>query len=99
MARDALAKRILHQELHCIDRGRSYDRMVGECTVGEIHLGPWMLSHGWAEAYPQFLRSRDTREYLGAESGAKRANAGMWSTTFIPPAEWRNHRALLECEG
>jgi hypothetical protein len=27
----------------------------------------------------------------GAESGAKRASAGLWSTTFVPPADWRHH--------
>jgi endonuclease YncB( thermonuclease family) len=98
MSRDALAAMTLHKEVHCIDRGKSYDRTVGECTVGDLHLGPWMLSHGRAVSYTQFLRSRDKREYVGAESGAKRAGAGIWSTTFIPPAEWRNHKARLECE-
>lgn len=97
-ARDALAGLIMGKEVHCLDRGKSYDRIVGECTVGQVHLGPWMLSNGWAVSYPQFLRSGDRREYLGAENSAKRAGEGIWSTTFIPPSEWRNHKMRLECE-
>jgi hypothetical protein len=33
-ARRALSAMILGKEVRCTDRGRSYDRVVGECTVG-----------------------------------------------------------------
>lgn len=98
MSQEALSKLIMGKQVHCIDRGKSYDRVVGECAVGEIQIGPWMLSNGWAVAYPQYLHGVQKREYLGAESGAKRANAGIWSTTFVPPSDWRNHKQRLECE-
>lgn len=96
-AREALQRLVLGKEVICRDRGKSYDRVVGECTVGKIQVGPWMLSHGWAVVYDQFLRKADKPVYLGAQSGAKRANEGIWAMTWVPPAQWRK-RARLECE-
>lgn len=97
-SRDHLATLILDKEVSCTRRGKSYDRIVAECSVGEIHIGPWMLSHGFATTYKDFLTRRDLHEYGGAEAAAKRAGAGLWSMTFIPPADWRNRKARLECE-
>ncbi len=96
-ARQALEKLILGKEVICTDRGKSYDRIVGECTVGKIQVGPWMLSHGWAVAYESFLKKADKPAYIGAQSGAKRANEGIWAMTWVPPAQWRK-KARLECE-
>jgi endonuclease YncB( thermonuclease family) len=97
-ARDKLAGLVLGKEVICIDRGKSYDRIVGECSVGKIQIGPWMLSSGQAVAYTQFLKKGDRAAYIGAEASAKRAAEGLWSETFIPPADWRNHKMRLECE-
>ena len=96
-SRLALEELILNKEVHCEDRGRSYDRLVGECTIGKVQVGPWMLSHGWAVAYESFLKKTDKPAYMGAQSGAKRANEGIWAMTWVPPAQWRK-RARLECE-
>ena len=96
-ARVALENLVLGKEIHCLDRGKSYDRIVGECTVGEVQMGPWMLTHGWAVAYESFLKKADKPAYLGAQSAAKRANEGIWAMTWIPPAQWRK-KARLECE-
>jgi endonuclease YncB( thermonuclease family) len=96
-ARTALEGLILGKEVHCGNRGRSYDRVVGECSVGKTQIGPWMLTHGQAVVYQQYLRKGDRAAYLGAEAGAKRANEGIWAMTMIPPAQWRK-RARLECE-
>lgn len=97
-SRDWLAGIILNKEVQCTSRGKSYDRIVAECTVGKIRLGPWMLSNGFAVSYKEFLTRRDLNEYMGAESGAKRGAAGLWSMTFIPPADWRKQKMRLECE-
>lgn len=96
-ARRVLSDLILGKEVTCRDRGKSYDRVVGECTVGKIEIGPWMLSHGWAVAYESFLKKADKPAYIGAQSGAKRANEGIWAMTWVPPAQWRK-KARLECE-
>ncbi len=53
---------ILHKAVHCIDRGKSYDRIVGECAVGDVHLGPWILSHGWAVSYTRSSCAAATSE-------------------------------------
>ena len=96
-SRQALEGLVLGKEVTCIDRGKSYDRIVGECAVGKVQLGPWMLSHGWAVAYESFLRKADKPAYIGAQSGAKRANEGLWAMTWVPPDAWRK-KARLECE-
>lgn len=96
-ARQALERLIIGKEVTCTDRGKSYDRIVGECAVGKIQVGPWLLSHGWAVVYDSFLRKADRPAYIGAQSGAKRANEGIWAMTWVPPARWRK-RARLECE-
>ena len=97
-ARQALEELILGKEVRCESRGQSYDRVVGECAVGKVQIGPWMLTHGNAVVYEQFLRKKDKTSYLGAEAGAKRANEGIWALTFVPPSDWRNHKERLECE-
>ena len=97
-SRDALSHLIAGKEVTCTKRGQSYDRMVAECRFGELNIGLWMLSHGEAVTYRQFLKKRDRRDYLGAEAAAKGERAGIWSQTFIPPADWRRHKMRLECE-
>lgn len=97
-SRLALEGLVLGKDIHCTDRGRSYDRVVAECEVGKVQVGPWMLSHGFAVAYAQFLRKADRPTYLGAQASAKRAGEGLWAMTWVPPAAWRNHKARLECE-
>jgi endonuclease YncB( thermonuclease family) len=98
MSRDALAGLLGGKAVHCVARAIVRDGIVGECTAGGIHVGAWMLSNGWAVGDPERLTKADRREYLGAESGAKRANAGLWSTTFIPPATWKGRGLRLACE-
>ena len=98
VAREALSDLVKGKEVICRDRGKSYDRIVGECRVGKIEIGPWMLTHGQAVVYKQFLRKADRGAYLSAEASAKRANAGLWAMSWVPPADWRNHKQRLECE-
>lgn len=97
-SRVALEKLILGKEVICKDRGKSYDRIVGECTFGKTPIGPWMLTHGNAVVYAQFLKEGDRSTYMGAEASAKRATEGIWAMTIVPPADWRNHKQRLECE-
>ena len=93
-ARQALETLLTGKEVIRTDRGKSYDRIVGECSVGKIQVGPWMLSHGWAVAYETFLRRADKLAYISAQSGAKE---GIWAMTWVSPAQWRK-MARLECE-
>ena len=97
-ARHFLAELILGKDVVCTDRGTSNDRMVGECTVGKIQIGPYMLSSGQAVVDKEILKAGDRAAYIGAEASAKRAAEGLWSMTFIPPVAWRDHQQRLECE-
>jgi endonuclease YncB( thermonuclease family) len=101
-ARQALAGLVLGKSVTCKDRGRAGGAadgvVVAECTVGSIQIGPWMLTQGQAVSDGKVLTRGDRRVYLGAETSAKRAAAGLWSETFVPPAEWRNTTRRLACE-
>lgn len=98
VSRQALTVLTLGKQVSCVVRGKSYNRVVGECSVGDIQIGPWMLSHGQAVAYEHYLKAADRFGYMSAQEGAKRAQAGIWAQTFMPPDEWRHHHARLECE-
>lgn len=52
---------------------------------GEEDVGAWMVSHGWARAYPQY----GGQQYAGLEEEARRKKAGAWEGEFQPPWEWR----------
>lgn len=97
-ARRALEGLILGKEVRCERRGESDGQVVGECAYGRIHVGPWMLTHGHAIVDGEYMRKTDLAAYVGAQMGAKHANEGIWSMTFIPPADWRNHKQRLQCE-
>jgi len=50
-----------------------------------------MVSRGWA------LADRSSSyEYLGAEQSAQSARAGIWSSDFVTPAQWRNGQRLSD---
>jgi len=78
---------------------KSYDREVGTCTVEGKDYTAAIISAGWGIAYRQYLPKKGKgHEYVLAEERAKAASVGIWSMTFIPPADWRNHKMRLQCE-
>ncbi len=89
-ARDVLAGLVLGKTVTCTDRG--------ECTAGKTLVGPFMLTQGQAVADRAVLDVKDKALYIGAEASGKRANAGIWAQTFIPPQAWRERKQRLECE-
>jgi endonuclease YncB( thermonuclease family) len=98
ISKAALSGLIFGKQVSCRQRGKSYARIVGECVVEGVQIGPWMLSHGQAIAYEHYLKASDRFAYMGAQEGAKRANVGIWADTFIPMEDWRHHGERLECE-
>jgi endonuclease YncB( thermonuclease family) len=80
-----LARLIDGKEVSCqqisIDR---YGRMVAKCTVGNRDLGEMMVRAGLAIALPQFSDA-----YTAPEAGAKAMKAGIWSSEFQTPADYR----------
>jgi len=78
---------------------KTYDREVGICTVEGKDYTAAMIDAGWGLAYRQYLPKKGKgHEYVLAEERAKAAGVGIWGMTFIPPADWRNHKMRLQCE-
>ena len=48
-----------------------------------------MVLNGWALAYRQY-----SLDYVGEETAAKGAQAGVWSGEFVPPWAWRRGERL-----
>lgn len=98
-SRDALAT-VAQGDLICERRGKSYDRTVARCVVGDKDLALEMIKAGHAMVYGQYIKKRDPLRamYLDAEAKAKKEKVGIWATEMIPPDQWRRNRARLECE-
>lgn len=66
-----------------------YGRMVAICESDGLDVGYEMVWAGWAIAYRRF-----SDDYVAAEQQAHDAMRGMWSGTFVDPADWRaGHRS------
>ena len=55
-SRQALETLVLNKPVSCQNKGKSYDRVVAECSVGDVQIGSWMLSHGFSVVYERYLR-------------------------------------------
>ena len=97
-ARRALEDLILGKEVQCEPRGENDGQVVGECAYGRVKVGPWMLARGYGVVDGEYMERKDLKAYVGTQRAAKQANAGLWAMSFIPPADWRNHKQRLECE-
>jgi micrococcal nuclease len=87
-------------ELACELTGdKTYDRYVATCSVGGKDLGETLIAAGWGFPYRGFLKKhRLEAPYLAAEKSAQKKKLGLNRGRFIAPADWRNHKARLECE-
>lgn len=84
---------VFGKHIDCEPRGKSYDRMVGLCTVDDgadgVDLGSEMVRAGWALDYPRFSHGA----YAALEAAAKAETRGVWSGRFQMPWEYRQeHR-------
>jgi endonuclease YncB( thermonuclease family) len=72
----------------------AYDRMVAVCFKGDEDLNAWMVAQGWAVAYRRYSHA-----YVAHEDRAKAAGAGIWSSRFVMPWDWRRgHRVARHDE-
>ena len=84
----ALSDRINRDTVRCEGKERDrYRRLVAICYRKGQDLNAWMVRHGWAMAYRQY-----SRDYVGEERYARTSKAGIWSSRFTPPWEWRSQR-------
>ena len=97
-AREALLALTAGKSVVCVHRGKSYRRIVGECSVDGVAIGPWMLREGRAVSYNRYLRKADGPTYLDAQNEAMSGKRGIWAEIFIPMEDWRHHGARLACE-
>jgi endonuclease YncB( thermonuclease family) len=99
-ARDSVLALTRRDPVVCETRGKSYDRVVAACRTGAADLGLALVQRGAALADPQYLPKRDPlrTRYLEAEADARRRKVGVWESTFVPPSDWRRHKARLTCE-
>lgn len=81
----ALSDRIGRRSVSCATRDIDrYGRTVAVCLQDGVDLNSWMVNAGWAVAYRQF-----SRDYVAAETEARRAGRNIWSGSFVMPWDWR----------
>jgi endonuclease YncB( thermonuclease family) len=62
------------------------------CRVSGTDLGEWMVAQGWALAYWRY-----STDYVATEEAARRARAGLWAGTFVPP--WEHRAGAARADG
>jgi len=86
----ALAEWIGERTAICEHRGvDQYGRIIGRCFVGGTDVSAWLVENGWALAFRRY-----SLDYVGHEDRARRMRAGIWSSEFQPPWEWRAARRM-----
>lgn len=63
----------------CKERGPG----TADCWRGNVNLGSWMVSNGWAAA------SSAPNVFANEEHQAKQAKRGIWRSEFVRPWSWR----------
>jgi micrococcal nuclease len=87
-ARDALAARVLRRQVKVRSRASdSYQRILGQVSLGDDDLGAWMAGRGYAWSY----RFRDSPgPYAMQQARAQKAGLGLWRTGApVSPREFR----------
>lgn len=84
-ATDALIALIAGRPIDCraieLDR---YGRNVAVCGVAGMDLGERMVRDGWALSYRSF-----STVYVDEEDFARVTKAGIWTSGFVSPEDWR----------
>ncbi len=76
-----LRRRIDSVPVSCTgNRFDRHDRLLAVCTAGAVELNRWLVEQGWALSY---------HDYPQAESAARQARRGLWSSSFEHPRDWR----------
>lgn len=80
-------------EIKDIDR---YRRMVAAIWLGRDNVNLFMIRHGYAEAYVEYMRDPvDRSQYLRAQSEAKAEKRGIWSLPqYERPSDFRKRVRL-----
>lgn len=85
-AKAQLAALIVGRRVECTGLEHdAYARLLAACTAGYVALNQTLVASGWAVAYRAYSDA-----YVGEEVRAKAAKLGIWSSEFIPPADYRH---------
>lgn len=63
-----------------------YKRIVARCTNNGQDVGQWLVAQGWALDWPRYSGGA----YAVSQGDAHKNGRGIWSSTFLPPWEWRS---------
>lgn len=69
-------------------------RQIGECAVGGVDLGRWLIGQGWALE----LDLPAKRRFAAEEDDARAALSGLWKGCFVAARDfrkWNKHSAKL----
>ena len=82
-----LVAHVAGQPLKCEASGLDrYRRTLAVCALPDgSDINAWMVQQGWALAYTQYSDA-----YRSEEAQAQAAARGIWSSSFIPPWDWRH---------
>ncbi len=87
-AKVTLTRLIAGDPVTCIQEDTDrYFRIVAICMARQIDLGRAMVRLGMAVAYRRY-----SVRYVPDEDAARLAKLGLWSGTFVAPADWRRNR-------
>lgn len=84
-ARAALGRLIAGAPVTCTPKGRSYKRLVAQCSVNGRDLGAAMIRAGHAVEAARYSRGH----YRAEEALARGARRGLWGQNAQNPADWR----------
>lgn len=84
-ARDFAAKLLLGKEVALVSRGRSYDRVVADVTVGGTDIATELVRNGWAMCDTKY---HPPKSLIDAQAEAKQHRKGIWSSAGEPTAPW-----------
>lgn len=88
IAAAALAALVDGRTVECVEDGRDrWRRVVARCSADGADINAAMVRGGWALAYRAF-----SARYAGEEAAATAAGAGVWGSSFVAPASWRQRR-------
>lgn len=80
-ARSHLRQLVKSGQVRCSAWQRDkYERLLGQCFVGETNINARMVADGWAVAFGG---------YYEEQNRAKKLNAGIWAGEFERPSDWR----------
>lgn len=96
-AQQLLSKLILNREVVVsADETDRYGRSLGQVALEDTDIGLYMLEHGLAWTYRNYLssmRSDWRNAYIAAEQKAREDGVGLWqSEQPVPPWTWRKQK-------